>query len=244
MTFTSIQVAIVIKSRIYREGIAQHFETQSDIVLSGMHSTATQLIPCLPKRSMDVIVLECITGGLHSLVQRIKGGNRHAKIIIMMHDQDIDLVRECIAAGVEGFVTSNDGMDDLYSCIMNVHSGRISYPADMCKQAIHEAATQPKPDQCIFKIKIMLTARQLTVIELLESGFSNKEIARQLGIELATVKNHVHQILERLNVKNRCEAAARFRKLKIESRTADTNDGSLIYPSNRRSALPLVKLHS
>ena len=56
-----------------------------------------------------------------------------------------------------------------------------------------------------------LTSKQLTIVKLVEQGMSNKEIARTLNIEVCTVKNHVHRILERLQVKNRCEAASWFR---------------------------------
>lgn len=59
---------------------------------------------------------------------------------------------------------------------------------------------------------IDLTARQTRVLQLIASGFSNKEIARKLNIQTATVKNHVHQILERLKVKNRCAAASVYRR--------------------------------
>lgn len=213
MAVTNIQVTVVIKSRLYRESIAQYFATQSSIVLAGLYSSTTQLMPCLPRQAMDVIVLECTAGGLQSLVQKIKRSNCHTKVVIIVLDQDAELARECISAGVEGFVTDNDGMDDLYNCIINVHSGRISYPAEISRQIIYDVGLRQTPVKNNRLANITLTSRQTSVIELVENGFSNKEIARELGIELATVKNHVHQILERLNVKSRCEAVARFRKL-------------------------------
>jgi DNA-binding NarL/FixJ family response regulator len=60
-------------------------------------------------------------------------------------------------------------------------------------------------------IESRLTARELEILDLIDQGLSNKEIARRLTIELSTVKNHVHNILEKLNVSRRSEAAARAR---------------------------------
>ena len=58
---------------------------------------------------------------------------------------------------------------------------------------------------------VRLTARELEILELLERGMSNKDIARHLGIEVATAKNHVHNILGKLQVHGRGQAAARIR---------------------------------
>jgi len=60
---------------------------------------------------------------------------------------------------------------------------------------------------------LRLTRRQIRVLELIETGKSNKEIARSLNIETNTVKNHVHEILRRMSVHTRCEAAAKFRRI-------------------------------
>lgn len=213
MTAANIQVAIVIKSRIYREGIARHFQDSPGITLSGMYDSTAQLLPNLGREFANVVVLECLSGGLQPVMNKIRLNNNDIKIVTIILDLDMKQVRECMSSGVDGFVTSNDGIEDLCHCINNVHAGRISYPAEITKQFIHDVIQKPAPHRDSREWNAGLTCRQHAVIELLESGHSNKQIARELGIELATVKNHVHQILERLNVKSRCQAAATFRKL-------------------------------
>jgi DNA-binding NarL/FixJ family response regulator len=60
-----------------------------------------------------------------------------------------------------------------------------------------------------------LTPRERTIVGLIDDGLSNKEIARRLGIELSTVKNHVHRILEKLHASRRAQAAAHFRRVQV-----------------------------
>jgi DNA-binding NarL/FixJ family response regulator len=75
--------------------------------------------------------------------------------------------------------------------------------ASLLRRVAALAATQPSPSA-----QVRLTPRERDIMRLLDEGLSNKEIAQRLGIEVATVKNHVHNILEKLQVHRRGEAAA------------------------------------
>jgi ATP/maltotriose-dependent transcriptional regulator MalT len=88
-------------------------------------------------------------------------------------------------------------------------------------------ATQSAPEM----VDIPLTTRELEVLSLIDVGLSNKEIARRLSIELATVKNHVHNILAKLNVNRRTEAVARLRQRVSPPRYPDSDVSAL--PSSR-----------
>jgi two-component system, NarL family, nitrate/nitrite response regulator NarL len=82
-------------------------------------------------------------------------------------------------------------------------------------------------DRGLEPIEGRLTARELDVLRLVEEGLSNKEIAKALSIELATVKNHVHNILEKLNVNRRTEAAARARRHGLPGLAGDGEEPGL-----------------
>ena len=207
-----IQVNLVISSRIYREGIADYFKSSTDFVMGGLHSNAAQLLAKLSQLPADVVVVDSSVQQLLPLVQDIKQLYRPAKVVVMMVQFENQLLSDCIAAGVEGFVTCEDGLVQLSNCLQNVHAGRICYPAALLRLLLYHPALAENPATYYTGAASVLTGRQRDIMQLLEEGISNKEIARQLGIELATVKNHVHQILSRLKVKNRCEAAALCRR--------------------------------
>jgi DNA-binding NarL/FixJ family response regulator len=88
-----------------------------------------------------------------------------------------------------------------------VNDGKLSSTSDThaTKVKVPKASQQPTYME-------HLTSKQLTVVQLVEKGLSNKEIARELNLEVCTVKNHMHRILDKLHLRNRCEAASWYRK--------------------------------
>lgn len=208
-----IQLNLIIGSRIYRENIAQYFKIDSCVFVERMFSSAAQALRQFNETWSGVIVLDSHLDNLLPAIQQIKQSQPELKIVLLVLDfESVDL-SDCVAAGVEGLITNNDSIEDLKNCIVAVHSGHVCYPAEVARSLVDG---QPHPHAFVVKggmLEVNLTSRQTKVLQLIENGFSNKEIARKLNIQPATVKNHVHQILERLNVKSRCEAASVYRRV-------------------------------
>ena len=112
-------------------------------------------------------------------------------------------------AGVAGYVPSDASMDVLTSAIAGVKGGDLVCPPLVAATILRHVgataggvrSTRPADN---------LTSRELEVLALIDAGLSNKEIAVRLRIEVATVKNHVHHLLEKLHVSSRAEAAAQL----------------------------------
>jgi len=101
-------------------------------------------------------------------------------------------------------------MDDLVNTIHSVARGELLCSPRIAAtlfRALHAQGSRPDGD----RLALTLTAREREIAPLIDRGLSNKEIAAQLRIEVATVKNHVHNLLEKLQVASRGEAAARLR---------------------------------
>ena len=225
----NVKVTLVIENLIYREGIATLLGGVEGISVDQMFNAAEPLLNYLTlecnecekggdsSSRVDVIIIDSHLGNILSAVQEIKQLQPALKIILMAGDDDSFIMRECVTAGVEGLVTSNDNMGDLKNCIMTIHSGRLCYPADV-SCILLEGLLSPSGAKGKGLVSdggwldVDLTLRQVNVLQLIEQGCSNKMIAKNLDIQLATVKNHVHQILERLNVKSRGEAASVYRR--------------------------------
>ena len=116
-------------------------------------------------------------------------------------------VLTCAEAGVAGFVPVEASLADLVATVEGVARGEFACSARIAGVLLRHvgnlalARTSPRALPA-------LTARELEVLRLLDGRCSNKQIARQLGIEVATVKNHVHRLLEKLHVHRRMDAVA------------------------------------
>lgn len=108
-------------------------------------------------------------------------------------------------------------MDDLVAVVECVARGECLLSPDMAAKLFRRVATLAREPR-LEPIQDGLTARELDVLRLIDDGLSNKEIAKALSIELPTVKNHVHSILEKFDVRRRTAAAARARRLGLLGR--------------------------
>ena len=122
-----------------------------------------------------------------------------------------DVICTCAEAGIAGFVSRDGSKEDLVAAVENAVRGEVvctpRMAASLFKRlaAVIRATGQAGPPAT-------LTGRERDIIAHIDRGLSNKDIARQLKISTATVKNHVHNILEKLQVRRRGEAAAVLRE--------------------------------
>jgi DNA-binding NarL/FixJ family response regulator len=127
-----------------------------------------------------------------------------------------DEIMQCIEAGAAGYVLKEASLDHLVDTIRSVHRGESFCSPKMTASLfsrIAELASEKMPKIPANAVK--LTTRELEIINLISEGLPNKEIAQRLFIETQTVKNHVHNILDKLQLQNRLEAVhyARERNL-------------------------------
>jgi DNA-binding NarL/FixJ family response regulator len=140
--------------------------------------------------------------------QRLRDAANGIKIVAFaLGEVDRELIA-CAEAGVSAFVGRDGSHQDLLRAIDQARRGEFSvspHQAGLLLGRIAELAeTRPlSPGK--------LTRREREIVPLIERGLSNKEIARQLSIETATIKNHVHNILEKMQLRSRGEVAARVR---------------------------------
>src|SRR5262249_10913963 len=115
----------------------------------------------------------------------------------------------CAEAGLAGYVPCDASLDDLVVRVESVLRGELLCTPRMAATLFHRLETQAGNGRGEPQA-VALTAREREVLRLIDGGLSNKEIAVRLRIEVSTVKNHVHKVLEKLNVTSRAQAAARL----------------------------------
>jgi DNA-binding NarL/FixJ family response regulator len=128
-------------------------------------------------------------------------------------DSDPRHILPLIEAGAAGYLTSDGPLHELVSTMAAVARGEMpcspGLAAALGRRVVMLAAASDPPAEAL-----VLTRREREVADLIEEGLSNKEIARRLSISVMTVKNHVHRLLDKLQVRRRGEAAARIRSLR------------------------------
>lgn len=213
-----IHVFIADDNRLLREGLVSMLSEQGDIVVVGTAPGGQEAITQINSLIPDVALIDIgmpdkdgleVTQTLHQTAPGVK------VIIFGM----IDLTEEimsCIEAGAVGYVLKEASFEILVETIRSVYRGEYLCSPRMTVSLftrISELAFErmPKMDRS----PVNLTHRELEIINLIAEGLTNKDIAQRLFIETQTVKNHVHNILDKLQLYNRLQAVqyARERNL-------------------------------
>jgi DNA-binding NarL/FixJ family response regulator len=200
-----IRVAVIAHVRLHRDGVAALLHADGRIRVAATAHTAGD---ARLDAEVDVVVLDTAAEDGVMLVRRWAGAGRPLVAI------GIPRVEEHVLAfaetGVLGFVEWDAPVGELADCIEAAARGEASCPPRVATTLLRRiAAPAPRPAPRLEPTA--LTAREQQIVELIAEGLSNKEIGRRLYIEVATVKNHVHNILEKLQVSRRGEAVARLR---------------------------------
>jgi two-component system NarL family response regulator len=213
-----IRVFIVDDNRLLREGLVSMLAEQADIVVIGAAASGHKAIEQIKSLRPEVALIDIGMPGKDGIevTQTLGRDVPEVKVIILGMVDLTDEIMACIEAGAAGYVLKEASFDYLVETIRSVHRGEAFVSPQMAASLftrIAELATERLPRISLSSVK--LTARELEIINEIAEGLSNKEIAERLSIEPQTVKNHIHNILDKLQLHNRLEAVqyARERKL-------------------------------
>jgi DNA-binding NarL/FixJ family response regulator len=205
----TINIMVVSDVRLYREGLAGSLAQRHRLAVI---ATANNLDDTtrLDELNPDVVVLDMSARGSLDAIRRVSSSSTRARIVAFAVEETERDVLLCAEAGAAGYVACDGTIDDLVNTIHSVARGELLCSPRIAAtlfRALHAQGARPDGD----RLALTLTAREREIAPLIDRGLSNKEIAAHLRIEVATVKNHVHNLLEKLQVASRGEAAARLR---------------------------------
>jgi two-component system nitrate/nitrite response regulator NarL len=205
-----IRVLMVGAIGLYRESLACFLEEHGDIrVLDAVRDHPAALTRA-GELKPDVVLLDMAVSGTPAAVRAMARAAPEAKVIVLVVAEREDEAVTCDQAGVVGYVSPDDCLCDLVATIHSAARGETR-----CSPRIATALTRRLSRLTMERgtrpPSAGLTAREAEILALIDQGFSNKEIAERLVIEVPTVKNHVHNILTKMRVHRRGQAAARMR---------------------------------
>jgi two-component system, NarL family, nitrate/nitrite response regulator NarL len=201
----NIRLIITSSVRLVREGLAATFDGRDGVVVA----ETVDLGPCgiarIAAAEADVVLVDLGQTDPFAAARTIKVASPGVKLIAFGLDEIDDRVFACAAAGFCGYVPRESSADELYRALVDVMEGRMHCAPHIAAAMFNRLAdflqeqSPPLPS---------LTSRESEILALVDQGCSNKDIARQLAISSATVKNHMHNILQKLHVSRRGQAAA------------------------------------
>lgn len=209
-TPSAIQVVLVDDHNVVRSGLATFLRAYEDLKLVGEAKNGVEAIRLCHQVKTDVILMDLKMPEMDGVAatRAILADYPEMKIIAMTSFDEADLVHDVLAAGAIGYLLKNITADELVKAIRDAASGKSTLSPEAARVLIQ--ATRPtKQSNCD------LTEREMDVLRLVVQGKSNQQIADDMVITLATVKAHVSNILDKMQVSSRSEAIAYAIKNKI-----------------------------
>lgn len=212
-----IRVAIATDLSLYRDTLARILARGERVEVVATASTARDAVAIVEDLRPDVLLLDAaIPGGSRSVGAIVEAVAETKVVVIAVPANEEDIVGYA-AAGASGFVTRTGSPSQLLAAVESAARGELHYPPEIAA-TWRKKISAPEARGAPFGGQSHLTQRELQIVELVDRGLSNKEIAQALAITVPTVKNHVHAILKKLAVRRRAQAAAKMREWRRQAR--------------------------
>lgn len=204
-----IRILIVDDHPVVCSGLSSMLSGQADIEVGGSTGSGERALALVQREHFDVVLLDLRMPGMDGIgvLERLKDlGNPPRVIILTSFEKEEDIYR-AIRAGAQGYLLKDSSETEMIAAILEVASGKRYIPRDIAARLADRMLRED------------LTARELEVLELLAEGSTNKQIASALNISDNTVRCHINNIMEKLQVSDRTEAVANALKKGVLSGT-------------------------
>ncbi len=204
----SISVSIVEDSNQVRNTLARLIARAEGFRCANQYANAEDALVALPKERPDVVLMDINLPGMNGVecVRQLKQVAPEIQIVMLTVYEDTESIFSALAAGASGYLLKRTPRAELLAAIREVCQGgspMTTHIARKVVQSFQQAGASPQPTE-------NLSPREQEVLDLLSQGFLYKEIADKLGISYETVHTYIRRIYEKLQVRTRTEAVAKF----------------------------------
>jgi DNA-binding NarL/FixJ family response regulator len=203
----TIRIVIIDDHPLFREGVARTLNEETGIEVVGAGASAAEALQLAQQLQPDVLLLDIDIPGHGLTVIPAIVGQLSTRILILTASSDEDYVITALKAGAHGYALKGVLSGELADIIRIVHSGKGYVPPELAAHLLVGMVVPVEPASLLD----MLTERERQILELVAAGSSNKEIARSLNVAEKTVKSYMTSIMQKLQVRNRVEAALALR---------------------------------
>lgn len=207
-----IKILIADDQELIRQSLQIVLNTKEDMQVIGVASDGQEVIQSVRKNVPDVILMDIRMPKIDGVqcTKIIKENYPDVKIIILTTFDDDEFVYNALKFGASGYLLKGVSMDELANAIRTVYSGRAMINPDIATKVVKLFSQMAKADYSIpidESLTKDLTKTEWKIIEQVEFGSSNKEIAKNLSLSEGTVRNYLSTILDKLELRDRTQLA-------------------------------------
>jgi DNA-binding NarL/FixJ family response regulator len=203
----AITVMIVDDHEMVRRGASSYLEAQPDIVVVAQASSGEEAIKLARELIPDVVLMDLVMPGMDGVdaTRKIKDTTPRTQIIILTSFHQDEFIFPALQAGAISYLLKDVKASELVEAIRRAAHGEATLHPRIAARVIKTFRSLDPQEATPF---ITLTEREMEVLKLIAKGYSNERIANQLVISMGTVKGHVSNILSKLHLVDRTQAAA------------------------------------
>lgn len=201
-----IRLMVVDDHEIVRQGLVKLIEMNEEFKVVAEGSNGREAIKLMQLHRPDIVLMDLNMPDMDGVeaCRVITENDIGPKVIALTVCEEIDIITDALAAGAKGYILKNTNLENLTRIIRDVHEGKAYIDPSVATGLIDRYNTYAR--QAEGKSSSPLSEREVEVLELVSKGSTNREIAAELFISEKTVKNHVTNILRKLDVSDRTEA--------------------------------------
>jgi DNA-binding NarL/FixJ family response regulator len=206
-TKNAIRVLVADDHPIFRDGLRKLLESEPDVAIVGEASSGSECIQLLGKLKPDILLLDLRMPDKDGLavLEEVNFDALQTKVIVVTATEDDRDVVRAMRLGARGVVLKQSATDLLLRSIRKVHQGEIWLDQRMTAEVMKAFAKSAEGGAR--REKPLLSDREKEIVQLVAQGYRNREIGEKLFISEQTVKNHLHNIFDKLGVSDRLELA-------------------------------------
>jgi DNA-binding NarL/FixJ family response regulator len=203
-----IRLVVVADVRLYCEGLAAVLPRERVVVVGSADSRSKAPV-VVQTHQPDAVLVDVAMPEALEVMRQLRADPPAVHIVAFGVDDNVSAIMQCAEAGAVAYVAVSAGVEELVGVVEGAVAGELRCPPRVAGELFRRAGEWPKTAaQRNDSQDSVLTVRQSQVLAMLRQSLSNKEIAAALNISEATVKNHVHHLLDKLHVSSRAKAAA------------------------------------
>jgi len=212
-----IRIVVADDHPIFRDGLCKLLALEEDFEVVAQAQDGREVLDVLQQYEPDILLLDLKMPGLDGLgtLQRLQAARNRTRVIVLTASDDKNEFVQAMKLGTSGIVLKQTATDLLIKSIRKVHAGEIWLDSHTTAAVIRQfvsADEMPPPPQAATAVprereRSPLSQREREIVALVAQGFKNKEMAEKMFISEQTVKNHLHNIFDKLGVSDRLELA-------------------------------------
>jgi DNA-binding NarL/FixJ family response regulator len=200
----SISLAIVEDLDEVRDGLKNFLALSNEFIILDTFKTAEEAVHDIPVLKPDIVIMDISLPGMNGIecIRQLKNKSPGTQYMMFTVYENDEKVFEALKAGASGYLLKNTGLVQLVESLKELYNGGSPMSANIARKLVTIFVENHKRAESLES----LTLRENETLQLLAKGLLYKEIANQLEISVATVRQHIHKIYDKLHVQNRTEA--------------------------------------